>query len=94
MHKAFGADSTIYYEERIRELITDRAQERGVQMRSIQYAIQRVKDDPDFAKYAILKPGPLDMDKAYLAEMADVYKRGLMEVEHWIQKGLENENAN
>jgi hypothetical protein len=65
-----------------------------VQIRSLQFAAQRVKDDPEFAKYAVFKPGPLEMDDVYLKELADTYYRGLMEVDQWIQDSLEKENAN
>ena len=93
MHSAFGHDNTTYANLSVSEMINEREREKGVQMRSIQYAIQRVKDDPVFAEYAILKPGPLRQDKDYLKEMADVYTRGLLEVDRWIQDSLEKENA-
>ena len=93
MHKAFAKDDTTYAEPSVKDMVNDREKERGKQMRSIQYAIQRVKDDPEFANYAILKPGPLDKDEKYLDELADVYYRGLMEVDQWIQDSLEKENV-
>ena len=93
MHRAFRDDNTAYANLSVSEMVYERAQEKGVQMRSVQYAIQRVKDDPLFAEYAILKPGPLRQDNDYLKEMAEVYTRGLMEVDRWIQDSLEKENA-
>ena len=93
MNRAYRQDPTTYYEKQVGPLICDRDQERGVQIRSLQFAAQRVKDDPKFAKYAIFKPGPLEMDDAYLTELADTYYRGLMEVDKWIQDNLEKENA-
>ena len=93
MHRAFRDDNTTYANLSVSEMVYERAQEKGVQMRSVQYAIQRVKDDPLFAEYAILKPGPLRQDNDYLKEMAEVYTRGLMEVDRWIQDSLEKENA-
>jgi hypothetical protein len=93
MNRAYRQDPTTYYEKQVGPLICDRDQERGVQIRSLQFAAQRVKDDPKFAKYAIFKPGPLEMDDAYLTELADTYYRGLMEVDKWIQDSLEKENA-
>ena len=92
MHKAYHKDPTPYYEEDISPLVADREQERGVQIRSLQYAVQRIKEDPVFAKYAILKPGPLKIDDDYLSELADTYYRGLMEVDQWIQDSLEKES--
>ena len=95
MHKAFPyEDPTLYFEKNVSKLVSDREQERGVQIRSIQYAIQRVKDDPEYAKYAIMKPGPLAKDSDYLSDLADVYLRGLMEVNKWIQDSLVKENVN
>ena len=51
------------------------------------------REDPLFAEYAVLKPGPLSQDNAYLKEIAGVYSRGLMEVDQWIRYSLEKENA-
>lgn len=93
MYRAFRQDPTIYYEKQLGPLVADRNHERGVQIRSLQFAVQRVKDDPEFAKYAIFKPGPLELNNAYLDELADTYYRGLMEVDKWIHDGLEKENA-
>ena len=93
MHKEFGKDNTTYANLSVSKMVNERIQEKGVQMRSIQYAIQRVKNDPTFAEYAILKPGPLNQDKKYLKELANVYTRGLMEVDQWIQDSMEQENA-
>lgn len=94
MHKAFRDDNTIYANTSVSEMVNERKKEKGVQIRSVQYAIGRVKEDPDFANYAILKPGPLKNYSDYLNEMAAVYTRGLMEVDQWIQDSLEKENAN
>lgn len=94
MNRAFGEDNTTYANNSVAEMVNERQQEKGVQIRSIQYAIERVKDDPEFARYAIFKPGPLDMDEGYLFELADTYYRGLMEVDQWIQDSLEKEDAN
>ena len=91
MYKAFGKDNTTYADGSVKEMINERNREMGRQIRSIQYAIERVKEDPEFAEYAILKPGPLSKDKMYLKELADVYYRGLMEVDSWIQDSLEEE---
>lgn len=94
MNRAFGKDNTKYANTSVAEMVEERQQEKGVQIRSVQYAIERIKDDPDFAKYAVFKPGPLNNDKGYIEELAGVYQRGLMEVDQWIQDSLEKENAN
>lgn len=93
MHKAYGDDPTTYFEIKVKPLVDDRDHERGVQIRSLQYAAERLKNDPAFAEYAILKPGPLDKDPDYLHEMAGVHSRGLLEVDRWIQDSLDKENA-
>ena len=94
MYRAFNTDNTQYAISSVKEIVDDREHEKGVQMRSIQYAIERLKGDPEFADYAIMKPGPLKTDKDYLKELSGVYTRGLMEVDKWIQDSLEKENAN
>ncbi len=94
MHRAFGNDNTTYANMSVEDMVNERQQEKGIQMRSVQYAIERVKEDSDFANYAIFKPGPLDNDPEYLSELAGTYYRGLMEVDQWIQDSLEKENAN
>lgn len=38
----------------------------------------------------IYKTGPLDSDEMYLKELSEMYYRGLMEVDQWIQDNREN----
>jgi hypothetical protein len=53
----------------------------GKQIRSFQFAIQRIRESPSLARLFIHKPGPLsDESDARQAELADVYRRGLEEV--------------
>lgn len=94
MNRAFGDDNTKYANTSVSEMIMERQKEKGIQIRSIQFAIERVKADPEFAKYAVFKPGPLSNNESYIKELAGVYQRGLMEVDKWIQDSLEKENAN
>ena len=61
MNRAFGEDNTKYANTSVAEMVEERQQEKGVQIRSVQYAIERIKDDPEFAKYAVFKPGPLNV---------------------------------
>jgi hypothetical protein len=64
----------------------------GEQLRSFQYAINRLKNNI-FSKNALIhKPGPLTNDTDYLVELANVYERGLLEVDRWIQDSLEQEH--
>lgn len=45
----------------------------GIQLRSFQYAIDKIKQDRNRALFYIHKPGPLPQDDEYLRELADVY---------------------
>jgi len=93
MHKAFGDfDPSDYMDIKVTELVNNRGA-KGEQIRSFQYAIERLKNNQTAKKALIHKPGPLDLDDEYLDELADVYYRGLMEVDQWIQDSLEKEDA-
>ena len=94
MHKAFGNwDPSDYMYSNVTELMNNRGTV-GEQVRSFQYAITKLKKNPDAKDILIHKPGPLFMDEDYLRELADTYNRGLMEVDQWIQDSMEKENAN
>ena len=56
----------------------------GKQVRSFQYAIERLKNKPQLASLLIHKPGPLDDESGHLEEWAGVYMRGLAEVANLI----------
>lgn len=59
----------------------DTRQSQGVQIRSFQVAIERLRARPELASILIHKPGPLfDESPARQAAIADVYRRGLAEV--------------
>lgn len=74
-------EPTVYYVDDLRRGIRDTNQAEGKQVRSFQMAIARLKARPDLAKLLIHKPGPLyDVPIAEQAELADVYRRGMMEV--------------
>ena len=93
MHKAFADfDPSEYMDSNVTVLINNRAS-KGEQIRSFQYAIERLKKNPSVKNALIHKPGPLDMDDAYLTQLADTYYRGLMEVDQWIQDSLEKERC-
>jgi hypothetical protein len=62
------------------ELDTREAQ--GQQVRSFQFAIEKIREKPALAALYIHKPGPLsDESPARQAALADVYSRGLAELE-------------
>ena len=93
MHKAFGDfDPSEYMDSNVTLLVNNR-ESKGEQIRSFQYAIERLKKNPSAKNVLIHKPGPLDMDEAYLTQLADIYYRGLMEVDQWIQDSLEKEKC-
>lgn len=93
MHKAFGRDSTVYTETSIRNMQSSNASGIGVQLRSFQYAIEHIKKHPDIEKISIHKSGPLPQDEEYLSELASTYRRGLLEVDLFIQHRLDHEEC-
>ena len=66
----------------------------GSQLRSFQYAIDKIKKHKKYAWLYIHKPGPLPQDDEYLDELADTYLRGLLEVDTFIQDVLAQEDEN
>ena len=94
MHKAFGKDGTIYTETSIREMQSKNSEGIGIQLRSFQYAIDKIKRNRNRAMLYIHKPGPLPSDEEYLKELADTYVRGLLEVDTFIQEKLVQEGEN
>lgn len=92
MHKAFRMDETIYTETSIYEMQSKNAEGMGIQLRSFQYAIEKIKRNQNCAMLYIHKPGPLPQDEEYLRKLADTYKRGLLEVNDFIQDSLAQED--
>lgn len=93
MHKAFGNDVTLYTFESVRDMESMHGEGEGIQLRSFEYAINKLKKRPGAEKLYIHKSGPLSNDETYLNELADTYKRGLMEVDQWIQDSLKKEEV-
>lgn len=93
MNKAFReeGDSTPYLIDNVAEIAASHAKGKGVQFRSFQIAINKIKEQPQRAKILIHKSGPLSGDSAYLWELSDVYLRGLLEVDDFIIKSTESE---
>lgn len=93
MQKAFGLgkDCTEYTEESISAILGSHTNATGVQLRSFQLSINRIKRQPGIAKILIHKPGPLISDARYLDRLAEVYTRGLLEVDEFINASLEGE---
>lgn len=93
IYRAFGHyDPSEYLYSNINAIENNRGLV-GEQLRSFQYAIQKLKQNPNIKKILIHKPGPLDNDEEYLTELSEMYYRGLMEVEQWIRYNRENDYA-
>lgn len=93
MNKAFREekDCTPYLIESVSEIVANHAKGKGVQLRSFQIAMKKIKEQPQLAKILIHKSGPLPSDTAYLHELSEVYRRGLLEVDNFIIKNTEGE---
>lgn len=75
-------DSTVYTLQDLTAAPLDTRQSEGVQIRSFQLAIERLRATPALASILIHKPGPLfDESPAQQAALAEVYRRGLDEVD-------------
>ena len=73
-------DSTKYTLENINTQTLNTLRSEGQQIRSLQIAIKRLAKNPALAKILIYKPGPLPRDPMIVSELADVYRRGMVEV--------------
>jgi hypothetical protein len=73
-------DPTIYTVSNLRAHTWDPRTAKGEQIRSFQYALERLRSRPGIEKLLIHKPGPLADNPQALPELAAVYKRGLDEV--------------
>jgi hypothetical protein len=76
-----GGDATTYTVEDLHAQPLDTRESTGKQIRSFQYAIERLRARPQLANLLIHKPGSLGDELAHLNELAGVYRRGLREVE-------------
>ena len=75
-----GQDSTVYTVPDLRAHPLDTQGSNGIQVRSFQFAIERLRRRPDLAKLLIHKPGSLADEIQHLDQWAGVYRRGLGEV--------------
>ena len=79
-------DPTVYTVNDLRVRALDTRQSEGVQVRSFQLAIERLRARPALASILIHKPGPLfDEFPARQAALSGVYRRGLQEVAELLQ---------
>lgn len=93
MNKAFReeGDRTPYLIDSVSEIAASHEKGKGVQLRSFQIAINKIKEQPQRAKILIHKSGPLSRDSTYLQELSDVYLRGLLEIDDFIIKSTNSE---
>lgn len=75
-----GSDPTVYTVSDLRAHPLDTKGSAGKQVRSFQFAIERLRKRPDLARLLIHKPGSLADEIGRLDQLADVYRRGLAEV--------------
>jgi hypothetical protein len=75
-----GNDATTYTVADLRAQALDTRESTGKQVRSFQYAIDRLREKPQLASLLIHKLGSLADEAAHLEELADVYRRGMGEV--------------
>ena len=74
-------DPTVYTVRDLNERALNTHQSEGMDIRSFQIAIERIRTRPALASVLIHKPGPLsDESSARQAALAEVYRRGLEEV--------------
>jgi 7-cyano-7-deazaguanine synthase in queuosine biosynthesis len=93
MNKAFGieGDRTVYTADDVASIVRNHSSGEGIQLRSFQYAINRLKNKPSMAKLLVYKTGAIIGDDAYINELSEVYMRGLFEVDAFIK--VETEDA-
>lgn len=75
-----GQDETTYTVPDLRAQTLDTRESAGQQVRSFQFAIERLRKRPSLAKLLIHKPGSLADETGRLDQWAGVYQRGLNEV--------------
>jgi hypothetical protein len=80
LHHGLGSDPTRYTLD-VTSRTLDALKAEGQQVRSFQYALERLRQKPQLATYLIHKPGPLsDESPSRQTELAGVYQRGLEEL--------------
>jgi hypothetical protein len=81
LRQGLGSADNTQYTADLTAAIFDTLQAEGQQIRSFQFAIERLRKRPQIAALLIHKPGPLsDESPARQLDLADVYRRGLEEL--------------
>jgi hypothetical protein len=75
-----GQDETTYTVSDLQAQVLNTRASIGKQVRSFQFAIERLRGRPGLARLLIHKPGSLADEAGRLDQLADVYQRGLNEV--------------
>ena len=87
---AFGAagweDATPYTLADVAGQTLDSERAEGEQVRSFQLACRRLAANPELARLLIYKSGPLPGDTAEINRLADVYRRGMAEVDRLLAR--------
>jgi len=83
-----GNDPTTYTVPDLYAQVLNTRKATGVQVRSFQYAIERLKSNPELAHFLIHKPGSLADEPIHWDQLADVYRRGLHEVAQLISRAV------
>lgn len=94
IQRAFGrgGDPTAYTLEDLASRPLDARRAEGQQVRSFQYAIDRLERTDGIEKLLVYKPGPLHDVVDEVSELAAVYRRGMFEVRS-ILDGVRTESA-
>ena len=81
LSQGLGSVDNTKYTVNLSAAILDTLQAEGQQVRSFQFALERLRSRPQIAALLIHKPGPLS-DESFTrqSELADVYRRGLEEL--------------
>ena len=94
MYHAFGNyDTSEYLYSKVSDIKNNRGLV-GEQLRSFEYAINKLEKNQRAQEVFIHKPGPLDYKESYLVELSNMYYRGLMEVGRWVKDSLVKEDDN
>ena len=81
LRQGLGSVDNTRYTVDLTATVLDTRQAEGQQVRSFQFAIERLRKTPQIAALLIHKPGPLsDESPARQSDLADVYRRGLEEL--------------
>lgn len=81
-----ASDPTAYTIADLTARLLDTRRSEGVQIRSLQFAIDRLRTRPGLASTLIHKPGPLcDESPSRQAGIANVYQRGLAEIGEFLR---------